>query len=78
MQIRVRHFSMLREQRGCSEETVEVAPGTTARALYLILFPPGPDGSLPVMYAIDAEYVDGDTPLREGCEVAFVPPLGGG
>jgi molybdopterin converting factor small subunit len=78
VQVRVRHFAVLRERRGCAVETVDVAPGTTARALYLALFPPTAEGSVPVMYAIDETYTDGDTPLTAGCEIAFIPPLGGG
>ena len=78
MRIHVRHFSILREQRGRQQEDVEVEDGTTAEMLYLQLFPPGPDGALPVLYAIDAQYVDGDTALSDGCELVFVPALGGG
>ncbi len=78
MRIHVRHFSILREQRGCQQEDVEVEDGTTAEMLYLQLFPPGPDGALPVLYAIDATYVDGNTPLADECELVFVPALGGG
>ncbi len=78
MRIHVRHFSILREQRGCAHEEVETEEGTTAEMMYLQLFPPGPDGALPVLYAIDAQYVEGDAPLTEGCELVFVPALGGG
>jgi molybdopterin converting factor small subunit len=78
MQVRVRHFAVLRERRGCDEETVSVAPGETAAQLYARLFPPGPAGAMPVAFAVDHAYVKGDTPLHDGAEVAFIPPLGGG
>jgi len=74
----VRHFAVLRERRGCDEEQVEVQAGETVAALYARLFPPGPDGALPVAFAVDHAYVAGDTPLHDGAEVAFIPPLGGG
>jgi molybdopterin converting factor small subunit len=36
----------------------------------------GLDGSL--MYAVNAEYVDQDHPLRDGDELALIPPVSGG
>ena len=78
MQVRVRHFAVLRERRGCEEETVDVRPDETVAELYGRLFPPGPGGALPVAFAVDHAYVSGDTRLRPGAEVAFIPPLGGG
>ncbi|MCB9777769.1 MAG: MoaD/ThiS family protein [Alphaproteobacteria bacterium] len=74
----MRWFAVLRERRGADEEQVQVAPGTTAAALYRQLLPPGPQGALPVMFAVDRCYVPGDTVLEDGVEVVFVPPLGGG
>ncbi len=78
MKIHVRHFAVLREQRGCELEEVEVAPGTTAAALYDLLFPPGLEGQLPVLFAVNQAYVARAAVLVEGDEVAFIPPLGGG
>ena len=78
MKIHVRHFAVLREQRGCELEEVEVTPGTTAKALYDQLFPPGPEGQLPVLFAVNRAYVAGSATLTAGDEVAFIPPLGGG
>lgn len=78
MQVCVRHFAVLRERRGCDEERVEVQPGETVEALYARLFPGGAGGRLPVAFAVDHAYVRGDTPLHDGAEVAFIPPLGGG
>lgn len=78
MQVRVRYFAVLRERLGCDEELVSIAPGETVAALYTRLFPPGPEGALPVAFAVDHAYVRGDAPLDDGAEVAFIPPLGGG
>ena len=78
LQVRVRYFASLREQRGVEDELVEFPVGFTAAQAYSRLFPPGPQGQLPVMYAIDQSYVSADTPLRDGAELAFIPPLGGG
>ena len=78
MEVRVRHFSVLREQRGTAEETVTVEAGTTVRALYAALFPPGRDGALPVLFAVNRAYVGPHHVLVAGDELAFIPPLGGG
>jgi molybdopterin converting factor small subunit len=78
VEVRVRHFSVLREQRGTAEETVNVEPGTTVRALYAELFPPGRDGALPVLFAVNRAYVGPQHVLVAGDELAFIPPLGGG
>lgn len=75
MQVTCRYFAMLRERRGRELETVEVDPGTTVGALYTTLFPAP---AVPVGYAIDHEQVSADAELREGCEVVFLPPVGGG
>jgi molybdopterin converting factor small subunit len=75
MQIRVRYFASLREQRGCSEEIIELDTGTTARAAYQKLCPPA---LLPIAYAINEAYSSADSVLKDGDELVFLPPLGGG
>lgn len=77
-QVHVRHFAALRERRGCASESIMVPPGTTAGGLYLALFPPRPEGVMPVLYAVNRSYVKGDHLLADGDELAFIPPLGGG
>ena len=61
-----------------SEDTVDVASGTSVADLYASLFPAGEGGALPVMYAVNQRYVTSDHVLQDGDELAFVPPLGGG
>lgn len=78
MQVHVRYFAVLRERRGRDEESVEVPAGTTVSTLYETLFPPGPAGVLPVAFAVDHARVAADHVLAPDCEVAFLPPLGGG
>lgn len=74
----VRYFAVLRERRGRDEERVELRPGDTPAELFSRLFPAAAAGGLRVMYAVDHAYVDPDHPLQPGCELAFIPPLGGG
>ena len=66
LHVTVRHFAVLREQRGRSEEQVEVPAGTTVSQLYRRLFPPGPDGVMPVLFALDQCYVSRDAELTDG------------
>ena len=63
---------------GQCEQSVEVYKGTSVEALYLRLFPADQKGVLPVMFAVNQEYVESDHILKNGDEVAFIPPLGGG
>lgn len=76
--VQIRYFAQLREQRGCDAEAVAITPGETVGGLYARLFPPGPEGALPVMFAVNRAYVRADVALSPGDEVAFIPPLGGG
>ena len=78
MQITVRYFAALREEKGCDEEAVEVARGTSVEGLYQHLFAASPLRALPVMFAVNQGYVSAGHVLSEGDEVAFIPPLGGG
>jgi molybdopterin converting factor small subunit len=55
-----------------------VAPGTTVEALYAELFPPGRDGAMPVLFAVNRTYVGPRHVVAAGDEIAFIPPLGGG
>ncbi len=76
--VTVRFFAMLRERRGHDAEQLRVAAGTTVGQLHQQLFGGQPEQAMPVLYAVDQEYVPAGTPLHDGCEVAFIPPLGGG
>ncbi len=78
MKVLVRHFAVLRERRGAASEELEVTPGRTVGELYRELFPPGKEGALPVLYAINHAWAPPSQPLAEGDEVAFIPPIGGG
>jgi len=78
LQVEVHLFAGLREQAGASTVQRTVAAGTTVAELYAQMFPAGPSGRMPVMYAVQQAYVPGDTVLEGGVEVAFIPPLGGG
>ncbi|SMF97145.1 molybdopterin synthase sulfur carrier subunit [Methylomagnum ishizawai] len=77
MSITVRYFASLRETLGRAEETlapdglhsvIEVWQAVAAGR-------PLPQG---LLCAINLEYADPATPVRDGDEVAFFPPVTGG
>jgi molybdopterin synthase catalytic subunit len=81
MRIRLLHFASFREAVGRDEEARDVAAGTRVRDLWAAL-----GGEVPLFArfgtpppaAVNLEYVPADTVLREGDEVAFLPPVAGG
>lgn len=77
--IHLRYFALLREQAGRSEESIATEAATPV-ALYAELI--GRHGfTLPLSslrVALDGEFADPLTPLEEGCEVVFIPPVAGG
>lgn len=81
MQVRVRLFAAFRERVGSSEITYELPEGATARTVLdrLVADYPAVAGlAASVQYAVDQEFVDESHPLRNGSEVAFIPPVSGG
>lgn len=78
IEVELRCFAILREQRRVEVERLRVPAGTTARGLYDRLFGGGPLALLRVAFAVNRAYVGGNEVLAEGDEVAFLPPIGGG
>lgn len=78
MQITVRYFAALREEKGREQESVGVEDGTDVSGLYQQLFAASPLSKLRVMFAVNQDYVGAGHALSDGDEVAFIPPLGGG
>ena len=78
-QIRVRYFAFLREERGCSEETV-VTAALTAGELYDELRA-AHGFTLPqarLRAALNDAFVPWAQPLAEGDSLVFIPPVAGG
>ena len=74
MRVTVKLFAGLRERAGWSERHVEGVThvGDVWRSLELGEEPEG------LLYAVNKEYASADTRLREGDEVALIPPVSGG
>jgi molybdopterin converting factor small subunit len=81
MQVRVLAFARLRELLGFGTRDVDVPDGTTLEALWTSLA--GGTAELApfrasTRFARNGALADAATPLREGDEVALLPPVGGG
>lgn len=81
MQVTVRYFAIMREHLGKSIETLDVPDGTTAGEIFGIATKDTPRLSSlerAVMVMVNEEYADADQPLKEGDDVALIPPVSGG
>jgi len=77
--ITVQYFALLREARGCSQETVETT-AETPLALYHFLqekhhFPLTAEQ---LRVAINENFATWETPLQTHDRVVFIPPVAGG
>jgi molybdopterin converting factor subunit 1 len=81
MKVRLLFFAVLRDITGASERELSLAEGATAREVWeslrashakLAAFPQPP------MVAINETYAAPDATLRDGDELAFIPPVAGG
>ena len=85
MKIELRLFASLREALGISQETIEVPVSVkTVAELRTFLTERGDAWShalaegKALRCALNQQMVDANTPLQEGAEVAFFPPVTGG
>lgn len=81
MKARVKFFAALHQMMGTRELDLEVAEGLTVAELHRDLcarFPRLADYGDNLLFSVNAEYVPADHPLRDGDEVAFIPPVSGG
>jgi len=85
MRVRVLYFGVLTEAIRAREEALDVPEGTTVAAFLSILQtrssnqPTGESGIwLRMAVAVNREYAQADVVLRDGDEVALLPPVSGG
>lgn len=81
IQIRMRYFASLREIVGANEEILTVEEGADVagvRALLLERYPRLESALARAVCAVNHQYVQPETALKEGDEVVFIPPVGGG
>ena len=81
MQVQVRYLGMLRDLAGRDGESVEVAEDAPLGDLYAKLLERIPqlvEFRHAIALAVNYEYSNAETQLREGDEVALIPPVSGG
>lgn len=81
MRVRLLFFAVLRDITGTGERELALEAGTTAREVWESLrdqYAKLADYTQPPMIAINESYAAPETVLREGDELAFIPPVAGG
>jgi len=81
MTVRLLFFAVLRDIAGVDRRELSLPDGTTARQVWESLraeFAKLADFAQPPMTAVNESYADPDVVLREGDELAFIPPVAGG
>lgn len=79
--VRARLFAIQRELAGTREVRLELRAGADVDAAWRALvaqFPVLAPGRASMRFARNGEYADPTTPLEDGDEVAFIPPVSGG
>ena len=79
MKIKVRYFALFREQTGCASESIDFSDGTAAELFQLMAEEhSGLKTEAAALVAINDEMAGWETPLADGDEVLFFPPVAGG
>jgi molybdopterin converting factor subunit 1 len=81
MRVTVRLFARLRDIAGASELARDLAPDATIGTVWRQLvgeFPALAAYERSISSAVNADYARMDQALRDGDEVAFLPPVSGG
>jgi molybdopterin converting factor subunit 1 len=81
MEVTIRYFAGHRDIVGRAEERVELPDGATVGALWEVLvgrYPRLGGYSGRLLYAINQEFGTLEAKLRDGDEVALIPPVSGG
>jgi len=79
--VTIRLFAGLREQANISVLKIQLDVGTTVNSSLATIVDAAPGNLLigmQVMFAVNRSYVVGDTVLRDGDELALIPPVSGG
>jgi molybdopterin synthase catalytic subunit len=81
MRVNVKLFAIVRERAGTAELVIHLRPGATVADAVEALTEKFPDlaSFLPrVAFALNQSYVKRDVALKEGDELALIPPVSGG
>ena len=81
MRVKVLFFGMLKDIVGISEDSLEVAEGEPVAAVfdrYARRYPRMGEMASSIVLARNQQFCDRSTPVTEGDEIAFLPPVSGG
>ena len=81
MTVTARFFAVLRERMGQAATQVQMAPGASVTMLWEKVVAGRPelrDLRAATRFAVNGQYATPETPLHDGDEVAFLPPMSGG
>jgi molybdopterin converting factor subunit 1 len=81
MNVHLLYFAVLRDITGTSEAELSLAEGTKAADVWQSLrdqYSQLADYRRPPLIAVNESYATPETILREGDELAFIPPVAGG
>ncbi|HEX6087214.1 MAG TPA: molybdopterin converting factor subunit 1 [Thermoanaerobaculia bacterium] len=81
MTVRLLFFAVLRDIAGTDQRELALVEGTTAHDVWQSLrgeYAKLSDYTQPPMIAINETYATPETVLRDGDELAFIPPVAGG
>jgi len=81
MQLRVQLFSHLRDAAGVTDSTTDLPAGSTVADLLTVLYGKHPklrEWDSSILIGAGVEFVTRDYLLKEGDEIAIMPPVQGG
>lgn len=78
MKITVRYFASLRDRMGCADEVVEMDGVSVSVSEVWAKATDGQDMPESTLIAINMDYTDANSLLKDGDELAFFPPVTGG
>lgn len=81
MRVRVLFFGRLREVAGCAEDWADLLAGARVEdvfAHYTRVVPRVAEFRASLAASVNEEYAAWNAPLKDGDEVAFLPPVSGG
>jgi molybdopterin converting factor subunit 1 len=81
MSIRVLFFASLADVAGMRETTVDASAVTDVKSVFDMFarqFPPFEKYRSSILSAVNAEFARPESPVRDGDELAFFPPVSGG
>ena len=78
MNVKIRYFASMRDRMGRAEDSVTVEGDTLTIADLWKKVAPGQPLPTSTLIAVNMEYTDASQKLKNGEEVAFLPPASGG